>query len=255
MLSTHNSHPLDESITFDEGPHIYTVKGNSNYLSVTTFIHKQFQGFDADKIIHNMMNSENWSSSKYFGMTPEEIKSLWKNNGIEAAKAGTKMHYDIEQVYNNKKVNNVSPEFKLFEVFKTDHKDLIPYRTEWMIYDESLQLAGSIDIVFKNPDGTYSIYDWKRCKQIYTFNRFNKFSKTPCISHIPDINFWHYTLQLNCYKMILEKNYSITIRDMYIICLHPNQKKYKKIKLPEVKNEMTNLFELRQEQLKNICYL
>jgi hypothetical protein len=27
-------------------------------------------------------------------------------------------------------------------------------------------LAGSIDMVYKNEDGTFSIYDWKRTKQM-----------------------------------------------------------------------------------------
>ena len=33
-----------------------------------------------------------------------------------------------------------------------------------MIWDKELRFAGSIDMVFENPDGTLQIYDWKKNK-------------------------------------------------------------------------------------------
>ena len=55
----------------------------------------------------------------------------------------------------------VSPHFMNFIA---DHPHLKPYRTEWMIFDEDVKIAGSIDFVSENDDGTLTIYDWKRCK-------------------------------------------------------------------------------------------
>ena len=74
-----------------------------------------------------------------------------------------------------------------------------------MIYDEELKIAGSIDMVFKELDGTLSIYDWKRSKEIVQESRFNEYSIDSVINYIPDTNYWHYCLQLNVYKAILEK--------------------------------------------------
>ena len=65
-----------------------------------------------------------------------------------------------------KNVDNNSIEFQQFLKYQEDYKDLKPYRTEWMIYDEELKLAGSIDMVNENSDGTLQIRDWKRSKQI-----------------------------------------------------------------------------------------
>jgi hypothetical protein len=46
-------------------------------------------------------------------------------------------------------------------------------------------------MVFRNKDdGTLSIYDWKRCREIKKTDR--KCSKNPVIEHIPDTNYWHY---------------------------------------------------------------
>ena len=49
---------------------------------------------------------------------------------------------------------------------------MTPYRTEWMIWDKDHKLAGSIDMIFENEDGTLSIYDWKRSKEIKKQNKW-----------------------------------------------------------------------------------
>ena len=82
-LKNKNPHPLDEHITFDEGPHIYTINGNSNFTSVTTWNKSMFSKFDADEVIDKMMKSSKWSESKYFNMTKEEIKNAWKKMGLK----------------------------------------------------------------------------------------------------------------------------------------------------------------------------
>lgn len=255
FLSDLNSHPRDKYIQFDEGPHIYTVDGDSNYTSVTTLIHKHFEHFDADKIIDNMMKSKKWpSNQKYYGKTKQEIKQLWDDNRDQAAKLGTQLHYEIECFYNKITQNTDAVlfplingvEYSYFMQFYNDHIYLKPYRTEWIIYDKELKIAGSIDMVFKNEDGTLSIYDWKRCKEITKVNRFNQFSNCHILSHLPDTNYWHYCLQLNTYKFLLEKNYNVTIRDLYLVCLHPEtkSKNYLKIKVADLQNEVSCLLTL-----------
>ena len=95
-----------------------------------------------------MMNSRNWINSKYYGLTKEEIIQEWENNKILAAHQGTIMHKDIELYFNEIEVLNKSKEFKYFLNFIKEHSNLIPYRTEWEIFDEDLLLAGSIDMCF-----------------------------------------------------------------------------------------------------------
>jgi CRISPR/Cas system-associated exonuclease Cas4 (RecB family) len=160
------------------------------------------------------------------------------------------MHYDIECFYNNMDVENQSTEYNYFLSFHKQHNDMEAYRTEWMIYDKELKLAGSIDMVFKNKDGTLSIYDWKRCKEIKKENRWDS-AITECINHLPDTNYWHYSLQLNTYKAMLEMNYGVKVRDLYLVCLHPNNKNqsYQKIKVPIMKKEIKELFELKKSSL------
>ena len=242
-LKLKNTHERDNHITFDEGPHIYTINGDSGYTSVTTWNHKNFEKFDADKIINRMMKSPKWKDSPYYNMTKEQIKKQWSDSGKEASSKGTALHYDIEKFYNNMEVANDSEEYEYFMNFVEDKKNLVPYRTEWMIYDKELKLAGSIDMLFINPDdGSVEIYDWKRSKEIKFDNKWKR-SHTKCISHIPDCNYYHYCLQLNTYKYILEKNYGLNVSKMYLVCLHPNNhnKNYIRYKVKKLDKEIKAL--------------
>jgi ATP-dependent exoDNAse (exonuclease V) beta subunit len=249
MLAKQNPHERDAHISFEEGPHIYTIDGESDFMSVTTWNHSHFAEFNADAIITNMMNGRKWAQSKYYGMTREEIKAQWEANRDEAAQAGTKMHYDIECYYNGMDVSNDSVEYAYFQRFLEDHPNFVPYRTEWMVWDKELRFAGSIDMVYENPDGTLMIYDWKRSKGIHKTSSFMKFSHTHCIEHIPDTNFWHYSLQLNTYKALIEKNYGKTVTSMVLVCLYPENQSYQLLKVPDLSEEVGDLFNLRRYTL------
>jgi hypothetical protein len=255
FLAKKNFHPRDEFITFDEGPHIYTVHGDSSFTSVTTWNHHHFAPFETDKIIEKILSNKKMSDPqyKYYNMTAEQIKSDWDNNRDCAAKAGTNMHYDIECYYNGLNPVNDSIEFKYFKQFVADFPNLKPYRTEWCVYYEELKLSGSIDMVFENEDGNLLIYDWKRCKEIKHDNgNYTTYSTTPCINHLPDTNFWHYALQLNMYKTILEHKYNKKVVELYLVCIHPENvyHSYERIQVPFLDKEMKDLIEHRKEELR-----
>ena len=256
-LATKNVHIRDKDITFEEGPHIYTVMGDrGGYTSVTTWNHRHFAEFDADAIIDKMMKSKNWTNPtyKYYGMSRETIKKMWDDNRDAAACAGTNMHNHIECYYNGVDIVDDSVEFGFFKNFEQDFNHLIPYRTEWMVYYEELKISGSIDMIFENPDGTIQIYDWKRCQEIKHEAEFGKYAKTSCISHLPDTNFWHYALQLNVYKTILEHKYGKKVTGLYLVCMHPENKykNYQRIEVPFLEKEMNDLILLRKQEVADM---
>jgi ATP-dependent exoDNAse (exonuclease V) beta subunit len=279
VLSNRNNHLRDDNIQFFEEGHKYFIKSDpgSQYTSVTTWNHSHFPHFDANDVINNMMKGKNWKEGhKYWGMTPEEIKAQWNANGAAVSGAGTDMHFEIECFMNDKRIQclythkelyqiyncdfikknkheSKSLEWQYFIEFIKDTPDLKPYRTEWTVYHEDLKLAGSIDMVYENPDGTLSIYDWKRAKDITRVNNFNKYATNECICHMPDSNFWHYALQLNTYKAILEQKYDKKITDLYLVRLHPDneEKTYELIKLPDLSKDINELFQQRIYQIKN----
>jgi len=275
-LSVENSHELDKNILFYEENHQYSIliDPDSKYTSVTTWIHSHFEKFDADKIIDKMMKAKTWNSkNKYFGMTKKQIKDQWNQNGKEVSSQGTLLHFYIEQFMNldsmgktlctHKDLKDIllattpfsdpiiqSIEWQYFINFIDMFPNLVPYRTEWIIYDTELKIAGSIDMVYKNSDDTLMIYDWKRCKDITKNNTFNKYAITPCLDTVPDTNFWHYSLQLNIYKYILEKNYGVKVSHLYLVQLHPSSKNYHLMKVPDLTNTILLLVQDRLSKLK-----
>lgn len=257
-----NKHNRDKYILFYEPTHIYTIlddnyNKDTSYTSVTTWVHSHFGVFDADKIIDKMMESEYWVKNVYYGMTKEQIKNKWEQNRDEAAKLGTKLHYDIECYFNNNPKTNDTVEYGHFKRFVNEFlsqiPNLKPYRTEWMVWDSQLKLAGSIDMVFLDTEtDTLHIYDWKRCKQIVRNKSFEKYGNKECISHIPDTNYWHYSLQLNTYKYILEQNYNKKVSVLRLVCLHPNKKSYEIHNVDFMEEEMKDLIKLREKEIKSI---
>jgi len=283
ILETKNKHERDVNIEFYEEGHIYKIltDPDSKYTSVTTYNHYHFPEFDTDKVIKNMMNGKNWKEGhKNWGMTADEIKQSWSKNGAEASGAGTIMHFDIECFMNQELVDennndlkythadllemyeedlrdgkpalNTSEEFGFFLKFVKENPELTPYRTEWLIYNEDLKLSGSIDMVYENPDGSLKIYDWKRSKGITKTNGFDKYALTECISHLPDANFWHYSLQLNTYKAILEEKYGKKVTELYLVVLHPNNTTYDLIPCADLSTEVSELFEERIKEINNL---
>ena len=219
FLANLNSHEKDEFIKFQEIGHKYFIHGDEGYTSITTLIGKLFEHFDANKIIDKMLSGKKMSDPtyKYYGMKREDILAQWDANGRDASEKGTRMHESIEFFYNNIESVDTSIEYGFFKKFLLEFPHLNPYRTEWTVFYTKYKLCGSIDMIFENPDGTLQIYDWKRVKSIEYEAFGDKTSIVPCLKHLPDTNFWHYALQLNLYKMILEEQYDKIVTDLYLV--------------------------------------
>jgi len=251
---TDNKHPRDERIEFFEEPHLYIIDKNKDidYTSVTTFIHAFFPKFNPDEIIEKNYNL--WKknpSSKYYGKTIFEIKTMWKEEGQKASKQGTILHKKIEDYYNRKDVSfdpHIERERQVFK-FISDHPHLEMYRTEWEVFDEELLLAGSIDMVFRDKtDDSLVIFDWKNSKAIKESNPFQ--TGLYPLQNTQHCNHTHYAIQLNLYKYILEKNYGIKIKDLTIVQFHDTIKAYKKYKLPNLIGDIDTIINDRKDKLK-----
>ena len=241
MLSEINKHERDHYISFVEEGHIYTLLSPEtdevkHPISVTTLISKYYPHFDADKCIEKMMNSRNWPNNKYYGMTPDEIKSQWDETRDTSAKSGTAMHANIESYLNSLPVCDESDEFKMFLKFWGDFQakySFKPYRLEWCVYDELFRngkgLCGSIDCVLSDGKGNIMIFDWKRSKEIKVENSYEKMN--PPFDDMDNTNLSHYKLQLNVYRHILIHKYKLNVVFMMLVILHPNQTGYHTIKI------------------------
>ena len=255
-LAVVNKHERDDHISFVEDTHTYFIDGDSTgWVSCTKIVGACHSHFDADAIIAKMRSDpENFARGKYYGMTDEEIKAGWSANGAAASGAGTRMHLDIERFYNADPVGNLagddyepalSPEWTMFlEYQRKIGSKFKPFRTEWLVWDRSVMISGSIDMVYRKPDGTLAIYDWKRVKEIKTANRYDNMLGP--LNHLPDTNYWHYTMQLNVYRRIIEANYGEKVTELALVVLHPDNQTYQVLRLNLMPEEVDAVFAARR---------
>lgn len=292
FLSTKNHHPHDDRISFEEESHTYTIDGDSSFTSVTTFVHHFFPKFEAEKTansllaekritngrtvennckyrkdaIHHIQETLNVSLENATAMLNdtnsfeyktelENILQKWKDNST----LGTQTHADIESFYNEEEVINDTPEYQYFikfnEDFKKEYPQYRPYRTEWTVFYKDLKLAGSIDMVYENiEDGTLMIYDWKRVKSIEYDSMFkNQTALSEHLEGVPNTNFWHYSLQLNTYKGIIENQYGKKVTKLVLVRLYPEAPTYELHECADLQNEVKALFEDRLREVNSQC--
>jgi hypothetical protein len=273
-LAVVHKHPEDDRIQFEEESHTYTIDGVAKgWVSCTTFLHCFFGHFDADVVIAKMMNGPRWFESKYYGMTADEIKKMWSDKGQKASLAGTRMHLDIEHFYNALPVHwttDAKPvdvetgcsamveadaweaaagsEWNYFLEFQRKHgSGFIPFRTEWLVFDTEHKVAGSVDMVYMKPDGTLAIYDWKRVGELKTENQWQ--SGLGPLDHLPDEKYWRYSIQLNVYRWIIQRNYGYIISELALVVLHPDNATWRVLRLNLMDDEVEGMMAARKRAL------
>ena len=227
-LKARNPFPREDAIVFKEDTHEYFVRGEKVPISVTGLIHKYAGEFDAMAAVACMKRSFRWEERQFEFtkdtgeiMTDMEIVNKWNNNGNVQSARGTLFHYHVEQYLNGCSIETPhSPEFQQFLSMYTKviQPKYTAYRTELCVYSPTLKLAGQIDGLFKDRDGHFVIWDWKRVRELKMEGR--EPLRDP-LQNMGDCNWSLYCLQLNVYKWILEKEYGAKVSAMFLACCHP----------------------------------
>ena len=245
-----NGFEQDGHIIFNAAQHIYTVDG-IQYKSVSSIISDVFPEFDSAV--------QAVKKAAKIGVDPRQLMEEWASKGKQSREVGTFMHQQIENYLLNKPVNyeyhyryngthvqqdeiiSIDREFGFFKDFLNE-TIIDPFRSEWRIFDRSLKIAGTIDLISKNNYGSYDIYDWKRSARLYDNNPFQ--SGLGKLAHLEDTPKNHYYLQQNLYKYILEHQYGLKIRSMKLVCLHPDFYKYDVLDVPKMDNEVSEIIKM-----------
>lgn len=248
-------------LKFDERSHQYTV-GDKILISVTQLVGKYKKPFDA----------EYWANRKATerGVTPQEIKAEWKQKADDSSKLGNNVHLfmqchglkkqgkseeDIKQILikQNKTTQDLKPiniqaerRMSVGEKFWADHSHLIPMTGEMQVYDWEHLIAGTIDQPVKCDEGFYYLIDWKTNKEIETVSIYGN-KMLPPVNHLDDCHFNQYSLQLSLYKYILEHNYNIIIKGLYII--HLRAKDYVQYECPYLETEVQSILQCRKQEI------
>ena len=68
------------------------------------------------------------------------------------------------------------------------------------------------------------------------------------LDHLPDTNYYHYALQLNIYRFILQSEHSLTANALFLGIFHPSRSEPLCVQLPLMDDEMHALLEYRNSQ-------
>lgn len=211
---------------FVENTHSYYYNGNRVKYSVTQFISRFFPEFDSEAI-----------SKKYaekHGLKQEDVLADWKRRGDISALAGTAIHSFMENAKRGKtfeidyqpardagldaevkeRVEKLLPQAKAF------HEDtkgkLLPIQLEYTVGIEDI-IAGNIDLLCWNAYANeFQIWDYKNLKEMSTRNFYNKKCKG-AFSRYDDCSLVHYSIQLNMYKVILQRVLGVPIGQCFLV--------------------------------------
>ena len=180
ILSELNKHPADNFIFRDDESHTYSIKlpedsSDANLpelVSVTRLTEKYFKPFDAVRV-SQLVSSTCYElvGHRYEGMSANDLQKQWADNSDDARTQGHKLHRAIELFFNPDTCLTTEEsqdmhcmrqcvEYHQFEKFWSEFQSsrlsegdaVVPYRTEWIIYDRSARVAGTVDMLFKNAE-------------------------------------------------------------------------------------------------------
>lgn len=189
---------------------------NIPWVSVTSIISKLKQPFEADKIAEKSSKNRR---SKWFGMTKDQILSVWKSESDRAISVGNWYHNQREEDILG--IDNIERHGKIIPIMKpmadSDGTKIAPDQRltdgmypEHFVYMKSLGVCGQSDLV-EIVDGVVHITDYKTNKEIRSegYKSWEGLSQkmNHPVSYLDDCNLNHYNIQLSIYMyMILKHN-------------------------------------------------
>lgn len=198
---------------------------HTEWLSATSFISQFKKPFDADTIAEKSAKNK---KSKWYGLSPEEIKTAWKQESARATTLGTWYHNCRERdLCGLETISRFGVTVPVIKPIEIDHVKLSPDQRlaegvypEHMVYLKSAGICGQSDLV-EVVNGRVNITDYKTNKEIKTESYTNwdgtRQKMLPPLSHLDDCNLNHYILQLSLYMfIILKHNHKLQPGDLTI---------------------------------------
>ncbi|CAB9506882.1 expressed unknown protein [Seminavis robusta] len=215
--------------------------GNQFIRVVTSLLDEVCTKFDRSAVIDK--HYDRWQQTKhpmYYKKSKREILEMWRINGEAAMEEGRLLHQAIEAYFKNEEIeyDQSRKEWKQFLAFLEEYY-LTAYRTEKNLLSSEHKLAGKVDLIVQNEDGTYTMYDWKRSKH----------------GILQDSNYDRNCKQLNLYREIFETEYGIKVRSMFIVRFHPSAPNYEVVEVERMEAETIAMLEQPQDLVQSITFV
>lgn len=220
--------------------HLEVVTGKKT-ISVTKLLDRCFPPFEPKAVIDRMMSADNWSQSRYYDYSSEEILMLWEQSKLE----GTRLHRNIDHYFKTKQAVEQSPEFIQFLDFDRTRPRvavLSEHRvTHYEQFAEHEGIVGVIDYVEVMSDGSLVLFDWKR-KAEKEFRLSNPYENgIGCCSDLPNSSFYRFAMQLSNYAYLFEQQ-GKKVEELNIVLLHPENKRPFLFPVPYLKPRVKQLW-------------
>lgn len=234
-------HPTGLKIYFSEEDHKYIDERKTEYKSTTRIVHSLFPEFQKNMIAGFCAKSR--------GVSKDVILEEWQATADKACDMGTRIHryaeckllgidVDVEILPDEQqRVNHLDK----FLVSLDKYYELV--ETEKIIFSPSLKLSGTVDLIMQDKRTKQkAIFDWKTNKEIKKKDKYNKWGKM-FLSHIPNCNFAHYSIQLGIYnKMLNDEKYG-DYTNCALGLFHINNDGVEGHKITYMENELNQVFE------------
>ena len=229
-------------VKFHDAEHKYFI-GEQELTSGTAFVGQFKEKFDSE--------GQSVKSAKKKGISAEEMLAEWEFKGDFSRTKGTLLHNYAENHWQNKiypidytthdekfgeglMKERLEECIRMFEEFYLKaKKNLIPVAMELVIGDADIGIGGMVDCLFWNDKyNEYQIWDYKTNKEIAEYSKYKKRMKMP-INFLHDCELEAYSIQLNLYKYIIQKNTDIKIGKCFLVHIHEEQQDYNIIECKE----------------------
>lgn len=181
---------------FDEVAHTYTDPiEDFKYTSVTRWVEKFKPKFNELLMAEKIAGRE--------GVSVDLVLEAWEKKRKDSSEFGTKIHKVLETYHSTGKIifkefSDTLNQFKLLKV-KFDKKKCF---FEKLVYNKSLKIAGTSDIIMHNSDKkTFNVFDFKTNKKLRYFSPFGDSMLKP-LNHFPNSEYFNYSLQLSMYAYL-----------------------------------------------------
>lgn len=206
-------------LEFHEEGHLYQDPENKDvkWTSVTSLVGKFKNPFDKEAIAEKCSAN---ASSKWYGLSKEEILNIWDQENKRAVTVGNWYHNQRES--DVIELETLSRNGKSLEIFAPNveliNDKMVKYAPsqklqegvypELLVYSNSYKICGQADLV-AIVNGKIHILDYKTNKSIdkssYVDRRTGKSKRLlPPLSHLDDCNYNHYNLQLSIYAYMIK---------------------------------------------------
>ncbi len=131
------------------------------------------------------------------------------------------------------------------QFYKEYNQTLEVLKDEFIVGSTEFDIAGSIDnLLIDKKTNDLILIDYKTNKKI-DYNSFNGRRMLPPMDNLEDCNYIHYCLQLNIYKLLIEKYAAIPVKRIFLVYFDENKKEFEKIKILNLQKEALKLLQTR----------